>query len=365
MQSTFSNTNVPISSANETDMSLVDFLCRANEGDDSGMNHGTKVLAELVRPIANTGRVIVADSYFASVQAALTLYTMGLRFIGTVKTATRGFPMHYFQRCLLPGGKGDHKALLSKDEDTGCSLLAFVWADRDRRYFISTCLSTSPGKTIHRRRWRQVDSAPNADPEVANIAISQTECGQVYYEGCGAIDQHNRHRQDGLDLEKKVQTMGWHNRAAHSIFGMCVVDAYDLAFGCQGRKHHNGGFRFFIEDLITSLIDNKYDQRILRKRRDEAIKQEAAIGGTTGVTVLDTHRQLTGPTPTKRRKANRPEHRLQGSCMVCKKPTTHVCRSCQCFKNGPNDRQYWICNKAGKECMGKHILETHTECIGV
>jgi hypothetical protein len=71
MQSTFSNTNVPISSANETDMSLVDFLCRANEGDDSGMNHGTRVLAELVRPIAITGRVIVVNSYFASVQAAL------------------------------------------------------------------------------------------------------------------------------------------------------------------------------------------------------------------------------------------------------------------------------------------------------
>jgi Transposase IS4 len=107
MQSTSSNTDVSISSSNETDMSLVDFLCRANEGDDSGMNnHGTRVLTELVQPIANTGRVIVANSYFASVQAALTLYSMGLQFIGTVKTATRGFPMHYFQRCLLPGGRG-------------------------------------------------------------------------------------------------------------------------------------------------------------------------------------------------------------------------------------------------------------------
>jgi hypothetical protein len=88
-------------------------------------------------------------------------------------------------------------------------------------------VSTSPGKTIHCRRWRQVDTAPNADPELAHIAINQTECGQVYYEGCGAIDQHNRHQQDGLDLEKKVQTMGWHNCAAHSIFGMCIIDAFD------------------------------------------------------------------------------------------------------------------------------------------
>ena len=331
--------------------------------EDAAMNHGTKVLVDLVRPLANSGRVVVADSYFASVQAALTLYEMGLRFIGTVKTATRGFPMHYLQRCILPGGKGDHKALLSKDEASGCSLLAMVWADRDRRYFISTCLSTSPGKTIQRRRWRQVDTSPDADPELCHVQIKQTECGQVFYQGCGMIDQHNRHRQDGLNLEKKVQTMGWHHRGNHSIFGMCVVDAFDLAVGCQGSINHRGGFRFFIEDLIEGLIDNKYDQRLLRKRRQDAIKTEADIA-KTGVPQLDPLRQLTGPTPTKRRKANKPEHRLQGSCMVCKKPTTHVCRSCQCFRDGPHDKQFWICNKSGKECMGKHILHTHTECIG-
>jgi Transposase IS4 len=169
--------------------------------EDAAMNHGTKVLVELLRPLANFGRVVVADSYFASVQAALTLFGMGLRFIGTVKTATRGFPMHYLQRCVLPGGKGDHKALLSKDEESGCSLLAMVWADRDRWYFIFTCLSTAPGRTISRRRWQQVDTTPNADPELCLVQIKQTECGEVYYQGCGMIDQHNCHWQDGLDLE--------------------------------------------------------------------------------------------------------------------------------------------------------------------
>jgi hypothetical protein len=202
----------------------------------------------------------------------------------------------------------------------------------------------------------------NADPELELIEIRQTEAGETFYQGCGKIDQHNRLRQDSLNLEKKVQTMDWANRGNHSIFGMTVVDAFYLAQGCQGNVQ--GGFRFFLEDLITGLIENKYDQRVLRKRREDAIKKEADMA-MVGVAPLDTHRQLTGPTPTKRRKTNRPEHRLQGSCMVCKKPTTHVCRSCQCFKNGDKDRQYWICNKPGKECMGKHIMEAHTECIGV
>jgi hypothetical protein len=36
---------------------------------------------------------VCADSYFASVQAAEHLLSMGLKFIGVVKTATRKFPI--------------------------------------------------------------------------------------------------------------------------------------------------------------------------------------------------------------------------------------------------------------------------------
>ena len=47
--------------------------------------HGCNVLYELVQPWANTGAIVVADSYFASVQAALRLREIGLHFIGTIK----------------------------------------------------------------------------------------------------------------------------------------------------------------------------------------------------------------------------------------------------------------------------------------
>jgi Transposase IS4 len=338
------------------------FLLRSQDGAD--LNHGTRVLLELLRPIANTDRVVVADSYFASVQSARELWKIRLRFIGVEKNATRQYPMHFLSRCLLPGGKGDHRALKATDPETGCQLLAIVWADRERRFFISTCCSTAPGTVIERKRWRQRDNTPNADPVLEHIRIPQPEAMEVYYKGNGKIDEHNRHRQDSLNVEKKVQTMHWHHRANHSLLAMCVVDAFDLAVGCQTKMKHLGGFRFFLEDLITDLIDNDFDRRVLRKRNQAACEEEAALAGV-GVGRLDTHRQLTAPTPTKRRKSNKPEHRLQGACMVCKKSTTHVCRTCQCNKHGNKDRQYWICNKAGKECMGKHILELHTEGIGV
>jgi hypothetical protein len=50
--------------------------------------HGCNVLYALIHSWANTNIIVVADSYFASVQAALRLYRVGMRFIGTVKTAT-------------------------------------------------------------------------------------------------------------------------------------------------------------------------------------------------------------------------------------------------------------------------------------
>jgi hypothetical protein len=131
---------------------------------DGSFSHGCKVLLELVCNWANTGRVVVADSYFASVQTALRLKEIGLRFIGTVKTAHKGFPMRYLSQVELSGGKGDFASLLHKDEESGTSVMATAWVDRDRKFFVSTCSSVAPGNQIQRFRWRQVDKEANAAP---------------------------------------------------------------------------------------------------------------------------------------------------------------------------------------------------------
>jgi hypothetical protein len=73
------------------------------EGDEgsSSNNHlllGTRILKELLAPWAWTNQIVCADSYFASVGAALELRQIGLGFIGVVKTATKRFPMAYLLR---------------------------------------------------------------------------------------------------------------------------------------------------------------------------------------------------------------------------------------------------------------------------
>ena len=71
-------------------------LVGEDDNDDAPTNssllHGTSVLKHVVSPWFGSNRIVCADSYFASVGAAKELYRNGLRFIGVVKTAKKGFP---------------------------------------------------------------------------------------------------------------------------------------------------------------------------------------------------------------------------------------------------------------------------------
>ncbi len=59
---------------------------------DESLLHGTNVLKHVVSPWFGSNRIVCADSYFAFVGAAKELFRNVLRFIGVVKTASRGYP---------------------------------------------------------------------------------------------------------------------------------------------------------------------------------------------------------------------------------------------------------------------------------
>jgi Transposase IS4 len=86
------------------------------EDNDEGLNHGTIILKKLVNAWCRSNRIVCADSYFASVNAATEMQRMGLRFIGVVKTATRKFPMAYLSSLELEQ-RGDWKGLVAKGTD--------------------------------------------------------------------------------------------------------------------------------------------------------------------------------------------------------------------------------------------------------
>ena len=268
--------------------------------------------------------------------------------------------MSYLGRYVLEGGKGDRHGVVSHDANSGTELMAFVWIDRDQRYFITTTSSLTAGRPCFRKRWRQVDKTPNAPPSLVDVVVAQPEACGVYYVACGKIDQHNRLRQAALSLERKLRTPLWWRRVNMTLFGMCVVDSFLLATGCQGHEAYGGAARHFFSKLSEDLIENKIDQRNLRKRAEQ--QQQHITAGAVGAIVhvmIPAYNQLVAPTPTKRFKKNKPTHRVQGRCMVCGKYSIHVCRECQHLYPKKEDKQFWICDKPGKACMGTHLKEKH------
>jgi hypothetical protein len=177
--------------------------------EEDGLLHGTKLLLSLVQPWLGTGRTVCGDSYFASVGAAKEMEKKGMGFIGVIKMATRHFPMAYLANIEMEA-RGERAGLMYKDKYSVPRLMAFAWMDRDGRYFIASSLSVRNGtEYVRTRLWRQVNMTADADAECLELTVQQLlEC-QRYYQACGKIDQHNRHRQATLKLETKLVTHDW------------------------------------------------------------------------------------------------------------------------------------------------------------
>jgi hypothetical protein len=328
--------------------------------DHNGLPHGTSVLKFLVEPWAHTNRIVCADSYFASVTTARVLLGMGLKFIGVVKTATRQFPQAYLSEFEMRQ-RGDRKGLVAyaEQDPTVPELLAFVWMDRDRRNFISSCSSLQEGREFVRNRWRQIDTTPDADAENIDLTVPQPKAAETYYSVCGKIDQHNRHRQSTLSLENKIETHDWSKRVNMTIVGMCMVDSY-LAFKqCTGSTENQKDYYAYLSE---ELIDNSYDRVGVTSRRMRSGVQvsptaAAAVDLASGAPRAGASIHLT-PTKKKRKRTDGTvtNHALQNKCRECRKKTKYCCSVCL-----DNRKETWLCySETGRTCFVNHIDHEHS-----
>jgi len=187
------------------------------------------MLKRLVAPWAGTQRVACADSYFPSVTAATELLAMRLRFIGAVKTATRGYPMSALSTQEVDT-LGDHATFTHSTPEGTVKMMALMWVDRERLYFVLSTSTSRPGNPYDRVRWRQMGE--DAEHVALNVKLPQVV--QAYYACCAKIDRHNRSRQNDLQLEQKLPTHYWSMRVNLSLLGMCVVDSWLLYSGARG-----------------------------------------------------------------------------------------------------------------------------------
>ena len=312
------------------------------------MNHGTAITRRLIDPWINTDRIVCADSYFASAETAQVLADVGTRFIGVVKTATRGYPMAYLSSKPM-AQRGDHYSMLCKSENGGKDMMALLWVDRERRYFIATAGSTHPGQMIYRERWRRVGNVTKKVITETRI----TDVCQTYFSAASQIDRHNRCRQDDLKLEKKFEVHEWSMRVNTSLLAMCIVDAWLLYKGGQGSRDCMTPNEFY-SILAEQLIDNKYCTTFTRS-------QDVAADEVSSITLSGIGPHLT-PTNRKRKRSDGSitNCSYQGRCTVCKglAKSKYVCSHC----TRDTSKDVWICHSStGRDCFRQHLRTNHVD----
>ena len=241
--------------------------CQRLTPTESRLLHGTVVLKRVVSNWAGADIVVCGDSYFSSVEAALELKSMGLRFDGVVKKSTTRYPMAALSTLAVPSR--DSSALLYHRSAAGpIDLTAAMRVARDRRYCISTTSTCLDGEPIERLRRR----TGAEESERVAVNIRQPQVAEVYYQTCAQIDRHNRCRQDDLRHENKYGTYDWSTRVNTSILGMRVADSWILYDGARGPLGRETQAHFY-ENLAADQIENGYDSTGLR---DRAVSTSAA-----------------------------------------------------------------------------------------
>ncbi|KAI2492446.1 Transposase IS4 [Fragilaria crotonensis] len=298
--------------------------------------------------------------------SARMMMRYGMRFIGVVKSATRQYPMPYLSQVEL-NNRGDRRGMVTRGGETNSEpkMMAFVWMDRQRRYFIATCSSLAEGSPYKRQRWRQLEDASgddHADPQLVDLVVPQPKAAEVYYETCAMIDRHNRHRQDTLGIENKLVTQNWSMRVNLTVFSMIVVDTWLAYSQCKGESAMLEKQKTFYTLLAEELIDNRLDVPNVRLRLSTPRAElNQMIFDRMGDPRAGVSAHLT-PTKRKKRTVNGDilPYSLQGRCRVCKCLTTFMCSLCEDSLECTTTT--WICHtKKGKLCFPTHLEMSHGE----
>lgn len=183
------------------------------------LSAGAQLTLRLTKPYWGSQRTVVGDARFASVETAEELLRRGLRFIGAVKQATAGFPMEELQRGVMVG-RGVHRGLVTQWETW--QIGAVVWTDRHRMTFVFTTGDLSPGSPAERPRLQRT---PEGSRRVV-VTVPRPKVVEQYYAAAAAVDRNNRHRQDDLGLERKVETKVWSTRIHLALLGIATTNAW-------------------------------------------------------------------------------------------------------------------------------------------
>ena len=88
-------------------------------------------------------------------------------------------------------------------------------------------------------------------------SIDIPEVADAYFSAASKVDQHNRCRQDDLDIEKAFEVKEWSMRVNSTLIGICAADAWLLCKGAREARTKLAPDEFCTH-MVEELIDNKF-----------------------------------------------------------------------------------------------------------
>jgi hypothetical protein len=305
------------------------------------LDSGTATLLRLTEPWWGTGRIVCADSAFASVKAAVALRKRGLHFLGLVKTATREFPKRFLDSYPL-SERGAHVTVTSTVD--GIPLVGCAWNDMKRKLVVGTCGTTLPGNAHQKKRLRVSDTG---ETEVYYKQVKQPRIVELYFSGAPAVDIHNHYRQGGLALEKNLQTKAWWMRVFCTILGIIETDAY-VAYirfcpHARGLSHRQ---------LAASLRDTAVGAVSRSALRSRAQPTLAPLPPSNAWYPSHALKSLLECERFQKRRGTNSRAKL--TCEICKKQAHSFCASCY----AASGKIHAVCGSGtGRECLLRHAAQ--------
>ena len=107
--------------------------------------------------------------------------------------------------------------------------MSFALFYRNRLYFIATIGSLEEGQAFLRQIWIQIISDINTDAHMVELDITRPLVEDIYYDTYIFVEWDNRRSCDDIKSEKKLGTHCWDWCVIMSVFGVSVVNYYNVS----------------------------------------------------------------------------------------------------------------------------------------
>ena len=317
----------------------------------------------LVQPWFGSKRTVIGDSAFASFSTCVALLSMGLFFIGIVKTATSKFPKAFFNAWeSTKPVRGSHMFLttVAVINTVAHTIMAVGWKCKMVKCFISSvgnCLNAVP-QILNRTR---VVLSNDGHYVTENYDKTTTRVQVVYwlFKYFSVIDIHDHFRQGILKIEEHWRTITWWHRIFATIMGIIYTNAYFYYREDYKKMHGNDlskmfTYEQFLGKLAFEMVQNDFDDQTitissLRKRNYDELNDNDNVEHVIKPNLMHPLWQ------TRKASTNNKAYRSVGYCSVCHQKCGFYCATCSddcsCVS---------VCNPTGSnfQCFLNHQKST-------